>query len=90
MKKPIFSIYDEKAETFCNPFVHINVATAQRDFLHACQDDQSELGRYPADYTLYHVGEFDESKGINEAFPTPVFVCKGSQARFKTISGASQ
>lgn len=64
MKKPMFSVHDIKAQTFGNPFTSTNQNTAMRDFHAACNDQNSQLYKYPNDFTLYEVGEFDDYTGI--------------------------
>jgi len=61
MLKPIFSVYDSAAKTYCVPFFSDNVATAVRAFAHAANDPSSEISRFPSDFILFHFGNFDTS-----------------------------
>ncbi|WNK13651.1 MAG: nonstructural protein [Microvirus sp.] len=63
MQKSIYTILDSKAGIFCNPFISINDQTALRDFLRACTDPSVDFSYFPADYTLFHIGFFDEVLG---------------------------
>lgn len=58
-----FSIRDNAAETYENPFLRPTKAAAMR----AVQDAMSEpgpWGKHPEDYALYYLGEFDDTSGI--------------------------
>lgn len=79
MKKFLFSVYDDKARIYCNPFVHVNRASAERDFLHACQDPSSELSKFPTDYTLVELGGYDDITGVIEAHAQPTTITKGNK-----------
>ena len=59
----LVSVVDKKAEAFGPVFTSKNVAIATRDFSQACQDPQSNLNKFPEDYELILLGEFDETSG---------------------------
>lgn len=60
----MFSVYDEKASTFCAPFFSVNADVAIRDFAYAANDLSTDIGRYPIDYTIYHIGTFDTETAV--------------------------
>lgn len=37
----------------------------------AVRDPNHEFGKFPEDYTLFHVGEFDQETGIFNPNPAP-------------------
>ncbi len=55
----IFAIYDEKAEQYLPPFFLPQIAQAKRTFSDCINDPQHAFSAHPADYTLFHQGEFD-------------------------------
>lgn len=69
MKIEVFSIYDNKAKCFSRPFYSATVAVALRDFSTACKDSQSQLSKHPEDFTLFHVGHFDDEVGTFTNLP---------------------
>lgn len=74
MNIKMFSIFDAKAGSFAQPFFAFNEAVAQRNVAIAVRDGTSLLAKFPADYQLYLVGEFDD--GTGEVTPMrPVVVC---------------
>lgn len=60
MQLHIFSVFDEKAEAYITPFFLPTIAMALRTFTDCAIDPEHQFGRHPADYTLYHVGTFDQ------------------------------
>jgi hypothetical protein len=62
--KKIFCIHDEKAEAFLQPFFFDTVGQAERALIDCMRDATHNFARYPSDFTLFLIGEFDESSGV--------------------------
>lgn len=60
MIKDMFTVYDAASKTFCTPFFSENITTATRAFAYAANDPNSEISRFPSDYSLFHFGTFDD------------------------------
>lgn len=58
-----FSVYDSKAEAFLPPFFTSTPALAMRSFAEAANNSEHNFHRYAGDFTLFHIGVFDDSKG---------------------------
>lgn len=58
-----FSIYDSKAEAWMLPFYSPTTATGMRTFAAAVQKAGSDFNMFPADYTLFELGEWDPKTG---------------------------
>lgn len=72
MKLQIFSVRDAKAEAFMRPFFAPNRGVGVRLFSDAInQNPEEPFARHPEDYTLFHVGEFDELTGAVTALQQP-------------------
>ena len=63
MIKQIYSIYDSKAEVYSPTFTANNNGDAIRAFQNDIQKGQSMLATNPEDFTLFHLGEWDDEKG---------------------------
>lgn len=74
----VCALKDVKAEAFAQPFFVATVAVARRAMEKAVSDPESDVHRFPADYELYVLGEFDERSGILVGFESPRFVDKGT------------
>lgn len=57
----VFTVYDSKAEAYLQPFYGKSRGEALRSFIEAANDKQSNIGKYPEDFTLFDLGEFDDS-----------------------------
>lgn len=63
MKPQICAIFDKKAAAYQAPFAvkHINLAVR---WFHACSKEQGhDINKWPTDYELYWVGEWDDETG---------------------------
>jgi len=61
MVKKIFAIYDEKSEAYLQPFFLDTIGQAMRAITDCLSDDTHNFSRHTADYSLFLIGEFDDS-----------------------------
>lgn len=60
----IYSVYDSKGLLYQLPFYSASDATAQRSWAaNIINDPNSGYAQFPEDYTLFCIGEFDDSTG---------------------------
>lgn len=59
----LFSVYDQAAERFLDPFVAPTHAVAIRGFEAAIGKQGHPFQEYPQDYTLFQIGSFDAESG---------------------------
>ena len=64
MKTKAFSVYDNKAMVWTNPFYAINIQVAQRIIFNAVNDEGHNFNLNPEDYSLHLVGEFNDEDGV--------------------------
>lgn len=60
----IFSIYDEKASAYLQPFFMQNEQQAVRAILDIMHDGSHTFYRFASDYTFYRLGNIDNVTGI--------------------------
>jgi hypothetical protein len=63
MKARCYSVYDRKTLSYHPPYYAPTDGAAVRALSDAMQDPNTTIGRHPADYVLYFVGEFDDQNG---------------------------
>lgn len=89
MKTYMYCIYDKKGQIYEPPRHCINMKTAQRMFYVIFGQKNSMYNRFPTDYEVYLVGEFDD----NTCLITPVnprFMWNGAELiKEKDIEGKS-
>jgi len=64
MKLQSFSMRDVKAETYAAPFFVPNESIAIRLLSELVLDKRSTLGKYPQDFSLYRIGEYDTTTAV--------------------------
>ncbi len=74
-----YAIYDLKAKAYALPFFAINAAVALRQFGSLCNQPESSVSKYPEDYILFEIGEFDDVKGLLSGLDKPVSLGKALQ-----------
>lgn len=63
MNVELFSVYDAVAKRYMDIFCAPTVEFALRGFKEACGTDGHQFQKFPDDYALYHVGNFDAEVG---------------------------
>lgn len=70
MKIRIYSVHDQKAEAYLQPFFATTDGQATRTFSDYVQDPQTTFGKHPEDYTLFMIGTFnDQNSEIEKITP---------------------
>lgn len=80
MKLKMFAVFDVKAAAYLAPFFLPTVGQAVRAFADASNDPSTMFAKHPEDYTLFHVGEFDDSSG--DCAPVVPHASLGNAAQF--------
>lgn len=77
----LYSIFDSKANTFCAPFECVSNGVAIRQLMDLVQDAKTTVSKYPEDFSLYFVGDFDTDTGALLPLGTvPVLVLHAKDA----------
>ncbi len=61
-KLEIFTIFDQKANAYLQPFFSNNTDTARREF-HKAINQEGQFNSYAEDYSLFYLGAFDQDEG---------------------------
>lgn len=80
MLHKVYSIRDAKAEYFTPPFYKKTHGEAERDFRTLVKDEKSTVNKYPDDYDLYYLGEYNDETGVIKSLDTPQHILKAVQA----------
>lgn len=76
MIKYLYSVYDAAAQNYSDPVIFTSDAVASRNFQIESQNQDSVLAKFPVDFTMFCVGEFDTSSGDVSAVNR--IVCRGT------------
>jgi len=72
-----YTILDTKSKIYNQPHFLINDAVAIRQFQLVTQDKDSIISKYPEDFRLYRVGQFDMLTGKIVPEEAPVEIAHG-------------
>ena len=61
MKLEVFAVHDTAADAFLSPHFFQTPAIAIRAFGQSCSQPDTQFHAHPSDYTLFHIGTFDQS-----------------------------
>lgn len=76
----VFTVRDSKSEVFNQPFFQRSHGEAERNFRTLVGDATSNISKYPEDYDLYYLGEYDDLSGKMSILDTPQHVVKAVNA----------
>lgn len=60
----IFSVRDNVVQAFLQPFFSPNSGSAIRSLQEVVNDPNHTFAKTPADFSLYELGDYDDSNGI--------------------------
>lgn len=66
MKTQVLCAYDSKARTFMAPFFVSHIDVGVRAFAHVVNGGEGAVGQSPEDFTLWHLGSFDDDTATFE------------------------
>lgn len=69
MELRVFCFFDSKVGVFSTPFFCRHVGEALRIAHQVGEDQQTQIGRHPADFSLVEVGSFDDQTGVMTPLP---------------------
>jgi len=72
MIQKVFVVYDSKVDAYMSPFFMAARGQAIRSFVEIASDKTHNIGKYPADFTLFELGEYDDSSAKFTLHATPV------------------
>lgn len=60
----LMTIYDAKSEVYDRPWLAKTRGEAVRSFTEAASDPKTLIHKYPSDFSLIEIGEWDDTKGV--------------------------
>lgn len=70
----VFTVFDSKTEAYLPPFYEQTKGSAIRSFSEAANTAGHQFQKYSEDFTLFHLGQYDDTSARFEMFKTPVSV----------------
>lgn len=79
MKIDIYALRDEKAGVFLKTFPERSEASVTRDFGMAVFQSDTQVSKYPEDYSIYKIANFDDVSGEYKNYTPIACVIRGSE-----------
>jgi len=73
----VFCLFDSKVEAYLPPRYYRAKGEAIREFSEAVNMNDNGISKYPGDFTLFEIGEFDDSTGFITMLNAPVSIGNG-------------
>ena len=73
-----FAIYDEKAKAYNPPFFQSQIGQAIRTFSDLAKDPKTSIYAHQEDYSLYHIGQYDDSDAKLSNKSEPAILAKAT------------
>lgn len=83
MKYPMYCVRDTKVGFDPQIIIQANESAAVRGFKFLISNPEAMQGKFPEDYELYQVGEFDTDSGLIVSCAPPQFVVSGGSLNEK-------
>lgn len=77
MKSKLFCVRDQKMGVYADPFPSPTPGMAERGFENAIKSGQGDISKFPQDFDLYEVAEFDPQSGVVIPLTAPKHLCSG-------------
>lgn len=81
-KLVVLAVFDSKVNSFAQPFFMRTRGEALRGWADVANDPQSNVCKYPLDYSLMELGTYEDSSGRFENYTAPISL--GTAAEFKS------
>lgn len=82
MRVKVYSIYDCKTEAYLQPIYAQSKGAVIRSFSEAVNDPKTNFAKYPEDFTLFELGDWDDLNAEFILHKTPISI--GKAIEFKT------
>lgn len=77
MNLPMYAIYDHVTQIYTRPMILNNDNEATRVFRDACINPELPMGAHQADYSMWHIGYYNDSTGLVEAVSPAIKIIQG-------------
>lgn len=87
MKLKVFSVFDSKIKLYGQPFYALSEKQVIFGFTESVNssDPKSDVARWPEDYTLFELGEYEEETGTFNLLSAPCSIVNGISLK-KSVS----
>lgn len=88
MLMKVFCIYDSKAEAYLQPFFMRSKGEALRALQTLVEDANHNFCKFSADFSLFELGSFDDSRAFFDLLSTPKSICVLQELKYSSSNVA--
>lgn len=77
----LFTVFDVKKESYLPPFCMRTTAEAVRGFVTTLNDPKTDYCMYPQDFTLFHLGTFNDEKATFDIYEAKISLGNGVELK---------
>lgn len=81
----LFCVRDVKGDSFSAPMAAGTRLLMIRSFTEECNRKGSEFGKYPEDYSLYEIADFEPNSALIKPYSLPQLVTTASQVMVRVV-----
>lgn len=81
MKLQVYAVYDSAVGAYMAPFYARQKGEAIRGFTDLANDEKTNVARHPSQFSLFFLGEFDDTNGLLSAAVAPERVVGAHEVR---------
>lgn len=83
MIKQIYTIFDRKMQDYMSPMHPNHLVEIQRNLTEVMKDENTNISKFPEDYELYRLGEWDSTTSEYKLENKPVFIQQLTEFKVK-------
>lgn len=81
MIRLIFSVFDQKTNAYLDPVYYRSKGEAVRAMRDALANEDHQFAKHAEDYTLFELGDFDDTTGSFNLYNTPQALAKAIELK---------
>ena len=89
MQLKVYSVFDSAVGSYGHPMNFLTRGQALRWFGDEVQNPNSQFAKHPKDFTLFELGEYDDTTGVTTNYEAKVALGTGLELQSRAGSGLS-
>jgi len=89
MQLNVYSVRDVKGNCFARPFFMARHELALRAFDSIVNNPETDIAKWPADFSLFYLGTFDDVSGVFVSLTAPEFLATAVSFKKMEVPNAS-
>lgn len=88
MKHLVFAVFDRASNFYSQPLLFKAKGEAIRSFTEEALSAKSNINRYASDYSLWHLGTYEDEHGVFENLKTPECLARAHEVIAQNLASS--